>query len=74
MTDHEKEQSAQDKNQDAQKDESRKRQEDQLRAAAKALKAQGFNNEQIAQQLSAKHQTAAADIKLILDQDKENEK
>jgi Holliday junction resolvasome RuvABC DNA-binding subunit len=74
MTDHEKEQSEQDKNQAAQKDESRKRQEDQLRAAAKALKAQGFNNEQIAQQLSAKHQTAAADIKLILDQDKENEK
>jgi len=62
----------QDKNQQA--DESKQTKEDRLRAAAKTLKAQGFNNEQIAQQLSSKHQMAAADIKNVLDQDKEDNK
>jgi hypothetical protein len=37
------------------------------------LKAQGFNNEQIAQQLSAKHQRTVDDIKLALDQDDNKE-
>ena len=50
----------------------KQRKEDQLRTAAKQLKSQGFNNEQIAQQLSSKHQMAAADIKAVLDQDKED--
>jgi Holliday junction resolvasome RuvABC DNA-binding subunit len=62
----------QDKNQQA--DESKQQKEDQLRAAAKPLKATGFSNEQIAQQLSAKHQMAAADIEAVLDQDKEDDK
>jgi hypothetical protein len=58
--------------QSQQADESKQQKEDQLRTAAKSLKAKGFNNEQIAQQLSAKHQMAAADIKQVLDQDKED--
>jgi len=63
-----------DEDQDKQRDESKQRKEDQLRTAAESLKAKGFNNEQIAQQLSAKHQMAAADIKAVLDQDKEDDK
>ena len=64
----------QDQDQAAQKDEAKQQKEDQLRTAAKSLKAKGFNNEQIAQQLSAKHQMAAADIEAVLDQDKEDDK
>ena len=67
MTDHD-----QDRNKQA--DESKQQKEDQLRSAAKSLKGQGFSNKQIAQQLSSKHQMAAADIEAVLDQDKEDDK
>ena len=66
MTDHEQDQSQQ-------ADESKQAKEERLRSAAKSLKSQGFSNKQIAQQLSAKHQMAAADIEAVLDQDKEED-
>ena len=72
MTDHEQDQQQHGKQHDQQRDESKQRKEEQLRAAAKTLKSQGFSNEQIAQQLSAKHQMPAADIEAVLDQDKED--
>jgi Holliday junction resolvasome RuvABC DNA-binding subunit len=62
-----------DENQEQQQEEKKQQEQEQLRTAAKALKAQGFNNEQIAQQLSAKHQRTVDDIKLALDQDDNKE-
>jgi DNA-binding transcriptional MerR regulator len=67
MTDHD-----QDQDQSKQQDESNQAKQERLRTAAKQLQSQGFSNKQIAQQLSAKHQMAAADIEQVLDQDKED--
>jgi hypothetical protein len=76
MTDHKKndDQTAQEKNQAAQKDESKQRQQEQLNAAAKTLKSQGFNDEQIAQQLSSKFQMSLDEAKAAVSQNKEDDK
>jgi len=63
-----------DKTEDKTKDDAKKQQNERLLSESKALTGQGFNKQQIAQQLSSKHQMTVADVTAILDQNKEDDK
>ena len=47
---------------------------EQVQRDAKPLAGKGFSKEQIAQQLSSKHQMTTAEVTAILDQNKEDDK
>jgi hypothetical protein len=55
-------------------DDAKKQKQDQILAACRSLTAQGFNKDQIAQQLSAKYAMTTTEVNAILDQDQPKEK
>jgi hypothetical protein len=56
-----------DKDNDTQKDESKKRRDDEIRQAGKTLASQGFSKDQIATQLSSKFQITLEEAKAMVD-------
>jgi hypothetical protein len=52
----------------------KKQKNEQIQKDAKGLASQGFSKEQIAAQLSTKHNVAVSEVKTLLDQSQEAEK
>jgi len=58
-----------DQTEDKTKDEAAKQKNEKLLSESKALTSQGFNKQQIAQQLSSKHQMTVAEVSAVIDKE-----